>query len=479
MNLFLQIIPILIFSTLLCSCNLTSKNQTSNKAEIPEEESSPKEAPTPNSTPTELSLTISANFQGLDARGSFYNTNENMNVLRTHHSASILNNNHVLIMGGYYSSALFGQSTYQSTEVYNPDTQTFRMGPNMNDARKNFKSINLSDGRVLVVGNDTNSNYTAEIYTQINQNGDGYFTPITGNGCALDRMLTQHTLTLLSDGNVLITGGYIVGGIATNKASIFDRTTNCFSNINNMTDIMYNHSATMLDNDEILLVGSAEYGILFNQSSKTFRRTINKLNTSRICHFESKFNDGRVIIGGGQNNALEVIKTIEIYDPFTESFALENVQLNHARCNAKANLVSNQYVLITGGVDFTTLNTGFENVEFFDTNTSTITEKSTGDHLFYQTTTVLQDGSLLLTGGTSNGVPYAKIFDLYLGATSTIQASGGVAPYNYMIEEGNANVDLNSGKLWIGNSCNSSITASVTDSAMNLKILNIPCNFIN
>lgn len=121
-----------------------------------------------------------------------------MRFRRTKHAALLLPNGQVLIAGGTDdASELTGAQT--SAELYNPISHTFTLTGSMTAAR--FKNplcaALLAGGQILVSGGSR--------YVEIYDPQAGRFT--TANG-RLDNAWLYPTTTPLTDGRVLITGGY-------------------------------------------------------------------------------------------------------------------------------------------------------------------------------------------------------------------------------------------------------------------------------
>jgi hypothetical protein len=116
--------------------------------------------------------------------------------VRHKHAAVLLQDDNVLIIGGSNQDDWQGQ--YSSTEIYNTRTGRFRKGANLTSER--FKladaALLLANGNVLVGG----GNRQLEIFDAENQR----FT----SSRQLDNDYYYTVLTRLSDGSVLITGGY-------------------------------------------------------------------------------------------------------------------------------------------------------------------------------------------------------------------------------------------------------------------------------
>src|SRR5208337_3777394 len=113
-------------------------------------------------------------------------------------TATLLPNGTVLIAGGQNSSG----TALTTTEIYTPGTQLLTAGPGpLTVGRAGHSATFLpnvgTNGSILFAGGSGSN--SAELYDL----NTGLFTP-TGN-MTVDR--TNHTATLLPDGNVLITGG--------------------------------------------------------------------------------------------------------------------------------------------------------------------------------------------------------------------------------------------------------------------------------
>jgi WD40 repeat protein len=142
------------------------------------------------------------------ATGKFTPTGD-ANIVRYKHTAVLLKDGNVLILGGSNQNDWTGQ--YNSAEVYDVETGTFRKISNMNQER--FKlaeaAVLLPDGNVLIAG----GNRQIEIFDVQAQT----FTL----GDALDEDYYYSVLTPLQSGQVLITGGYDGNILPSDKAWLY------------------------------------------------------------------------------------------------------------------------------------------------------------------------------------------------------------------------------------------------------------------
>lgn len=111
--------------------------------------------------------------------------------------AALLPDGSVLVAGGQVSGAR--GPTISSTEIFNPATDKFTAGPEMNFKRYKLMNavVRLRDGRILIAGGADQP----EVYDSISNS----FRPVKGS--KLDGYCFS-TSTLLPNGEVLLAGGY-------------------------------------------------------------------------------------------------------------------------------------------------------------------------------------------------------------------------------------------------------------------------------
>jgi hypothetical protein len=120
------------------------------------------------------------------------------------HTSTLLSNGKVLIAGGG-NDELGGRSTI--AQIYDPATGTFSRTADMRSNRAAHGAVRLNDGKVLILGGDTNGNNGN--YAGVLADAELY-DPATGTFAAAGSMNAARALpqaTLLKNGDVLITGG--------------------------------------------------------------------------------------------------------------------------------------------------------------------------------------------------------------------------------------------------------------------------------
>jgi subtilisin family serine protease len=180
------------------------------------------------------------------------NTFDNvMQMIEWRHNcaAAKLNDGTVLLVGGEQSSSSSGTIWLATARLYDPSITHYPFIPlnaNMKVPRSHHTATLLQDGRVLIVGglNEAGELNSAEIYDP----GAGIFS-LTGS---MPAPRSGHTATLLPDGRVLI-----VGGNASTSVDVYDPATGTFTSIDGLlgNDPRFYHTATLLPDGRVLVLG--------------------------------------------------------------------------------------------------------------------------------------------------------------------------------------------------------------------------------
>jgi len=188
-----------------------------------------------------------------------------------------------------------------------------------------------------------------------------------------------------------------------------------------MTTARYHHTATLLKDGTVLLVGapglaSAEK---YDPGTGKFNLTTGSMSVDRDGHTATLLNTGKVLITGGtdvyNNNA--ALATAELFDPAAGMFTTIPSHMSVARTGHNATLLADGKVLITGGNTLV--------AELFDTITGMFTP-TTGKMVTARTedtATLLPNGMVLITGGLAGGaLATAEVYD---PTTQTFSATTG------------------------------------------------------
>lgn len=353
-------------------------------------------SPSQNET-VALSITIT-----LPEVGSFSDTG-NMLEARRDHTATLLTNGKVLIVGW----------STQQARLYNPDTGTFiDAGQTLFAHSQGSTATRLLDGRVLIVGGNDYLT-SAEIYDPT----DGGSFTATGS---LNEVHSYHTATLLPDGMVLIAAGQYnteTGPQTHAFAELYNPETGNFTLTGSLNEHRSGHTASLLSDGKVLITGgtqttTAGYGIaldsaeLYDPATWSFSLT-DSMTERRNGHTATLLSDGQVLVAGDTS-----ITSAELYDPVAESFSLTG-EMIQPRGSHTATLLPNGLVLIAGGYiasgPVTTSSAELYNPEtgcFFSTgNMSTARQQ--------HTSTLLNNGQVLLAGGW-DGTTETNSAELYI-----------------------------------------------------------------
>jgi len=174
--------------------------------------------------------------------------------------------------------------------------------------------------------------------------------PVAG-GANMTGPRMGHVATLLADGRVLITGGWTNGGqgSATSSAEVYDTHTESFLLTGAMGAARYDHTATLLTDGSVLVVGGntgagATGAIELYQPANGIFTATNSLAVPRAGHSATRLSDGRVVIAGGTGGDT----SIEIYN-YTNGTLSSGGNLLAPRSGHVAAVLPSGRILFAGG----------------------------------------------------------------------------------------------------------------------------------
>ena len=185
-----------------------------------------------------------------DPATNSWSTRADLGTQRAGHTATLLANGKVLVTGGRDVIGPTSISSVTATvELYDPDSDTWTPMASMSHARLGHTATLLANGKVLVVGGyDQTNSVVPEIY-------DPRSNTWSPAGTMMHTRL-GHTATLLANGTVLVAGGIINElGEETNTVEAYDPATNSWSSLNSLIVERRGHTATLLNDNVVLIVG--------------------------------------------------------------------------------------------------------------------------------------------------------------------------------------------------------------------------------
>ncbi|GFE60551.1 hypothetical protein [Geobacter sp. AOG2] len=239
-----------------------------------------------------------------------------------------------------------------------------------------------------------------------------YFGTFTSAG-SMRSARSNHTANLLTNGQVLVTGGLGSLGTAIASAEVFRPTFASFTSVGSMSNPRAYQSATMLTNGKILVAGGVDATNVPLASAEIYDPATGKfsatgaMTTARAFHSATLLANGKVLVCGGNSNgnlaAGNALDSAELYDPVTGRFTA-TVPMITARYYHTATLLPDGQVLLTGGVGIG--GARLPAAELYDpiTDTFTATDSMLVDPAvdtgrWLHTATLLQDGSVVIVGG--------------------------------------------------------------------------------
>jgi N-acetylneuraminic acid mutarotase len=292
-----------------------------------------------------------------------------------------------------------------------------------------------------------------------------------------------HTATLLPDSKVLVAYGsnsntncYLV----LSSIEVYDAGAGTFTEIVGEDGVgIFGHTATLLPNGQVLLAGGFEDDAwdclgsysdnvagLYDSVTGVFSETGN-MTTARGGHTATLLMNGKVLVAGGadQDPGGAGMASAELYDPSTGTFT-QTGSMAKARFRHTATLLQNGKVLITGGTSLDSSNPT-ATAEVYDpaTGTFTVTGGMTTAREEH-TATLLADGKVLIVGGegpvtgSSELQPTATV-EVYDPSTGLFSTTGSMTAARSL----HTATLLPSGKVLVAGGGDDNSTAEVYDPA--------------
>jgi N-acetylneuraminic acid mutarotase len=351
-----------------------------------------------------IGLAAATAAAALGQSGTFANTGS-MNTARGQHAATLLESGEALVSGGDSSTGAL-----TSAELYNPSSGKWTVTGSMNDSRVDHTSTLLQNGQVLVAGGASHTS-SCQTSAELYNSSTGAWT-VTGS---MNYSRSFFTATLLNNGKVLVAGGEgcLPGGTTTNSsAELYDPSTGTWTVTGSMTTPRQFHTATLLQDGEVLVAGGNDDGSgptqvasaeLYNPTTGTWTAT-GSMHKNRANHTATLLTSGQVLVVGGRtgdayDGDISITGTAELYNPATGEWSVTDGTARNS--SATATLLENGNVLVAGGEESLTGGvTTNSSAELYDPSTGTWTATgSMSTPRTFHTATLLQNGQVLIAGG--------------------------------------------------------------------------------
>ncbi|MBW1809117.1 MAG: hypothetical protein JRJ87_13055 [Deltaproteobacteria bacterium] len=345
------------------------------------------------------------------------------------HSATLLDDGSVLIVGGIRRYGQGVEEILTTAEVFDPVTGEHRIitGSDGNpikmmapSGRAFHTATRLRDGRVLLTGGiglvegKKSTLQSAELFDPFT--GSFGATSVMGSGRA------HHSATSLATGEVLITGGasYNNGVIASyfNNAIIYKPQTNTFEQVSsNMSVARAFHAAVLLDpttyNGNVVVIGGENVDgphnsiDIYDAKGNKFYDNVNIVMSKNRSHLTAvRLNNGEVMVSGGKTTVddISVDNGVEIFDPSIVPFGgfiAQTLTLSVARMDHTATLLDTGNVLVAGGANASNQGIGIADLVLIGSGTYSVQQLTdfVDPQRLLHAATKLRNGWVLLSGG--------------------------------------------------------------------------------
>lgn len=313
----------------------------------------------------------------------------NMNFASSEPTTILLHDGRVLVLGN--------TSETDSAEIYNPKKKRFKLIEGPSELNAGYSATLLQDEKVMIAGYFNKADL---------------FDPKTNkfsDESGLNYLRCDHTATLLKDGRVLITGGRIFNSTElVSSSEIYNPKTKKFEIGPKLNTPRYEHNSILLNDGNVLIVGGKTKGKrsasaeIYDIKSNRFIK-INDMKQIRVKPQILKLDDGKVVIIGGYNSE-EWNKIIEFFEPKTNQFS-NFIENNLTDPTSRAVVLKNGNVLFIAGDKKTrwyyssTTNSAILNPEKKIFSKGGNLKNERGGAL---SATVLNDGTVLIIGGAKS-----------------------------------------------------------------------------
>ena len=261
-----------------------------------------------------------------------------MNVPRCGATANLLDDGRVLLTGGLEALSTMPtqlsaiRDAVDSTEIYDPVTNTWTMGPSMNEPRAGHMSMQRTDGKIMLCGGISWYPVIFIGWLPTVETSCDIYDPATNTISAGPSMNNARALiepVEIGPDRWLLAGGMnglsiipLNAGSPTNTAEIYDANANTWTSVGSMATARVNQKGWALPNGTFMLAGGGEGSILapvsldtteiFDPATNTFSPGPT-MNSPRAAAGMLFMPTGQVFLFGGASTNATVTNTTEWY----------------------------------------------------------------------------------------------------------------------------------------------------------------------
>ncbi len=280
----------------------------------------------------------------------------------------------------------------------------------------------LPDGRVLIM----NGTWKGTMAASIPEVWDPSTGKLTRIGSTV-RPRVSPTATLLLDGRVLVIGGfggqYAYSSSAVATAELWDPATASFVETGAMAEARVGHTATLLADGRVLVVGGVGPGTdnaaaeVWDPESGQFAAA-GRLTHGRSGHAATLLLDGRVLVGGGVTSEGDRLGERELWDPHTSRFETYGLFTDRPAMASWTRLLDGR-VLLVGGLAYSGDGSPLELAFFAFGRPAAGYMPVMSLARFAHAAVLLPDGRVVVLGGTVGGGASTASVEVFDPATES------------------------------------------------------------
>ncbi len=275
---------------------------------------------------------------------------QSMAHARSRHTTTMLADGTVLVAGGRNSAGFLS-----SCELFDPSRGTWSPGTKLPESRSDHTSTLLSDGTVIVTGGRASS-FTLMGSMEVPLGSCRKYDPRARAWAAIPSMATArafHAATRVpcrehpGCDKIVVTGGAGSSGVVS-TCEVFDRTLCAWSSGGVLNQARAAHTATLLSSGEVFVTGgfagSSQAPIASSERLDPYLRkslSASPLARARSFHTATTLRDNRILIAGGGGDS-------EIYDTMIDRWSAP-IPMTSPRSGHTSILLRNGDVLVAGG----------------------------------------------------------------------------------------------------------------------------------
>jgi hypothetical protein len=236
-------------------------------------------------------------------------------VPRAVHRATALDDGRILVTGGCTLPGCDGFDRGQGSEIFDPRSGQFAAGPEMTEPRAGHTATLLPDGRVLIVGGYPGEGRAPLATAEVFDPTQDRLVPVGD----LAGGRADHSATVLADGLVLIAGGTAEGGSLLATTELFDPRTGRFRPGPALSAPRTGHAAVGTGGRLVLIGGTTDGEHAVPTTDVLIDGAFAAgpmLREPRIKHAASVLPDRTVLVVGGASTTegRDLLATTEILD---------------------------------------------------------------------------------------------------------------------------------------------------------------------